>query len=251
MTRFELIERSKAHNVPRPFVMAHRGNSAHCPENTLAAFRRAIDEGTDGIETDLHLSADGVLMCIHDDTLERTTSGHGEVKAMTCKELQTLSAGYGRPEFAGERIPTLREVLELLPENMFIGLELKTDDFLDRAVCRQLATLLAETNSLNRAFALSFSRARLEAIRTHTPEMASGLITLFDLLPDRGGEFVGPFWPMLVANPLYARIAHRRGQLVCPLDPTPEARLWYYRLLGCDAVLTNDPAKTLRALGRR
>ncbi len=55
---------------------------------------------------------------------------------------------------------------------------------------------------------------------------------------------------MMFLNPLYAWIGHRRGQLICPLDPNPEPRLWYYRLLGCDAVLSNDPAKTRRALGR-
>jgi glycerophosphoryl diester phosphodiesterase len=235
---------------PRPFVMAHRGNSELCPENTLASFKRAIADGTNVIETDLHVSADGEFMCIHDGTLERTTDGQGAVREMTVAQLKQVSASYGRPEFADEQIPTLREVLAILPERVALGLELKCDDFLEAGVCKKLRALLEETQTLNRAFTLSFSRARLEAVRRYTPQIPTGLITLYDLLPARAGEFVGPLWPIMFLNPLYVWLAHRRDQLVCPLDPTPEPRLWYYRLMGCDAVLTNNPAKTLRALGR-
>ena len=68
--------------------------------------------------------------------------------------------------------------------------------------------------------------------------------------PRNGFELSGPFWPLLLLNPLYVWLAHRKGQLVCPLDPAPERRLPLYRLLGCDAVLSDDPEKTLRALRR-
>jgi glycerophosphoryl diester phosphodiesterase len=236
---------------PRPYVMAHRGNSAHCPENTLAAFKRALTDGTDVIETDLHLSADGEFICIHDGTLERTTNGTGEVKNLTREQLQQYSASYGRSEFANERIPTLRQLLEILPPHVALALELKSDDFLDEQVCLRLQTLLSETETINRVVTLSFSRDRLQAIRRYTPQIPIGLITLFDLMPGTIGEMVGPWYPFMFANPFYVWIAHRRGQIVCPLDPTPEPRLWYYRLLRCDAVLTNDPDLTLRALGHK
>ncbi|NWF71365.1 MAG: hypothetical protein HXY40_19970 [Chloroflexi bacterium] len=235
---------------PKPYVMAHRGNSAHCPENTLAAFRRAIDDGTDAIETDLHVSADGEFMCIHDGTVERTTNGRGAVKSMSCEQLQSLSASYGRAEFASERIPMLHELLAILPKNTALALELKCDDFLEEAVCLRLWRLLQETQTDDRTVVLSFSRERLRAVRRYTPQIPVGLITLFDWLPGEIGELAGPWWPFTFLNPLYVWMAHRRGQLTCPLDPTPEPRLWYYRLLGYDTVLTNDPALTLRALGR-
>ncbi|HZK60580.1 MAG TPA: glycerophosphodiester phosphodiesterase family protein, partial [Anaerovoracaceae bacterium] len=77
--------------------MAHRGNRQLCPENTLAAFRQAIIDGADIIETDLHLSADGVFICIHDETLDRTTNAQGLVAKKTLKELKSKSAGYGNP----------------------------------------------------------------------------------------------------------------------------------------------------------
>src|SRR5690606_13217042 len=99
-------------------------------------------DGADVIETDLHLSADGVLMCIHDDTVDRTTDGHGEVSQMTSAELAQLSASYGRAEFAAERIPTLRQLLEILPDGVGVGLELKSDDFLRESVCQNLLRVL-------------------------------------------------------------------------------------------------------------
>jgi glycerophosphoryl diester phosphodiesterase len=235
---------------PRPYVMAHRGNSAKCPENTLAAFRQAIADGTDAIETDLHVSADGEFMCIHDATLERTTNGSGSVKTMTREALQSFSASYGRREFADERIPTLRQVLEILPSQTALALELKCDDFLEEAVCLRLWRLLQEMHTENRTVVLSFNKERLKAVRRYTPSISMGTITMFDLLPGIG-ELTGPWWPFMVLNPFYVAIAHARGQLACPLDPTPEPRLWYYKLLGCDAVLTNDPDLTLRALGRK
>jgi glycerophosphoryl diester phosphodiesterase len=230
--------------------MAHRGNSARCPENTMAAFRMALEDGADAIETDLHLAADGTFMCIHDATVDRTTDGSGAVRSMTREALQSLSAGYGRPEFAGERIPTLRALLGILPPDVFLGLELKSDDFRDRAACLGLRDLLAETGVLGRAFAISFSEARLEAVRRFAPELPTGLITVFRPLPPRRGEFAGPLWPITLLNPFYVALAHRRRQLVCPLDPAPEPRLWYYRALGCDVVLSNDPGLTRRKLGR-
>lgn len=169
---------------------------------------------------------------------------------MTCEELQHLSAGYGRAEFEKERIPTLGQVLERLPDVVAVALALKSDDFFRQDVCCRLLQLLRETKTLNRAIVLSFSLTRLDAVRRFAPQIPTGAITLGRIAPDQPGEVIGPWWPIVFVNPFYVWMAHRRGQLVAPLDPTPESRLWYYRFLGCDALLTNDPAKTLRALGR-
>jgi glycerophosphoryl diester phosphodiesterase len=234
----------------KPYVMAHRGNPGACPENTLASFRRALEDGADILETDLHVSSDGVFVCIHDGTLDRTTDGRGSVEARTLAELRALSASCGRPEFAGERIPTLAEVAALIPPDRGLALELKSDRFLDPAVGRRLGEELEALGVLGRSVVLSFSRARLDATRLGAPRLPAGWITLKEARPVRGVELLGPFWPLLLVNPLYVAVAHRRGQAVAPLDPSPDGRLWLYRRLGCDAVLTNDPAETLRRLGR-
>jgi glycerophosphoryl diester phosphodiesterase len=241
-------------NRPKPYVMAHRGNSAACPENTLAAFRRALAEGADIIETDLHLTADDVFVCIHDGTVDRTTDGHGAVADMNLAQLKALSASYGRPEFAAERVPTLRELCALLnetPRTVALALELKTDRFLDPAVGRRLAAELSSFGLAERAVVLSFNLARVQTVGVVAPIIPQGLITMSRLSP-RGTavELIGAFWPIYFLNPFYVRQAHAAGQITCPLDPTPDRRLWYYRWLGCDAVLTNDPGATMRALGR-
>ncbi len=103
---------SKKESLGRPLIMGHRGAMGHAPENTLASFKLAHEMGVDAVELDVHLSADGVLVVHHDETLERTTSGNGEISAMTLEQLRQLDAGAKfSKDYAGERIPTLEEVL--------------------------------------------------------------------------------------------------------------------------------------------
>jgi glycerophosphoryl diester phosphodiesterase len=230
--------------------MAHRGNKALCPENTIAAFRQALDEGADIIETDLHLTADGVFVCIHDATVDRTTDGTGPVAGMTLQQARTLSASCGRPEFDDQRIPVLAELVDLLPPDVALALELKTDRFLEPRICQQLVAELDRTAARSRTVALSFSLRRVKVLQRVAPDIPIGWITLSRPFPHREAQLLGPLWPLLLLNPLYVWTAHSRGQLVCPLDPQPDSRLWFYRRLGCDAVLTDDPGTTIRALGR-
>src|ERR1044071_4382596 len=111
--------------IMSPLVIAHRGASAHAPENTLAAFRRALEVGADGVEFDVRLSRDGVPAVIHDSTLERTGGRADKVSKLTALELQDVDVGswFNRkhPEradqaFADERVPLLTQVLELLAD---------------------------------------------------------------------------------------------------------------------------------------
>jgi glycerophosphoryl diester phosphodiesterase len=105
--------------APRPWIIAHRGASEEEPENTLRAFRRAIELGADMVELDVHQSRDGHLVVIHDGRVDATTDGRGEVAALTLAELRRLDAG------RGERIPTFEEVLLLAREGCGLYVELK------------------------------------------------------------------------------------------------------------------------------
>lgn len=108
-----------------PRIVGHRGASADAPENTLAAFRLAAEQGAGAIELDAKLSADGVPMVIHDDTLDRTTDGHGNVRAHALAALDRLDAGsWFDRRFAGEKLPTLEATLKLC---LKIGLELNIE----------------------------------------------------------------------------------------------------------------------------
>jgi len=238
----------------KPYIMAHRGNRVHCPENTLAAFQKAIQEGADILETDLHLSSDGVLMCIHDATVDRTTDGSGPVRTKTLAELKDLSASCGRLEFAAERIPTLDEVCAILPDGVALALELKTSRFLEPAVGQQLAAQLRAAGVFDRTVLLSFHLDYLQVVQHEAPDLPIGKISMGNPCPRRGVQLNGSFWPVLILNPLYARIAHGYGQATCPLDPTPDSRLKWYRWMGFDAILSDDPGATLskmRKLGMR
>lgn len=238
------------HGKTKPYVIAHRGNQVACPENTLAAFRQAINDGADIIETDLHITSDNAFVCIHDETVNRTTDGTGFVSEMTLEQIRCLSAGQGRTGFENEGIPTLEELTGLLPNNMVLALELKTDRFLDANICRQLITELDRAQLRDRTVLISFSRSRLKSVRDTAPDTVIGWITLSNPWPVKDAELLGPLWPLIMLNPFYVRMAHARGQVVCPLDPWPDSRLRLYNWLGCDAVLTNDPASTCRALRR-
>lgn len=110
----------------RPWVIAHRGATLEAPENTLAAFRRAIALGADLIELDVHQTADGHLVVIHDETVDRTTNGSGLVRDMTLREVCSLDAGsWLGAGFSGERVPMLSEVLELTGGKIGLAIEIK------------------------------------------------------------------------------------------------------------------------------
>ena len=119
----------------RDEVQAHRGASAIAPENTIAAFRAAAEQGAKWVELDVALSADGELIVIHDDSVDRTSSGTGNLGTLTAAEIAILDGGaWFAPRFAGERIPTLSEVITALGEiGLNINVEIKQHPITSRS----------------------------------------------------------------------------------------------------------------------
>jgi len=234
----------------KPYLIAHRGNRVVCPENTLAAFRRALSDGADILETDLHLTSDEEFVCIHDPTVDRTTNGRGAVAEMSLARIQALSASCGREGFEGEHVPCLRELAALLPAQIALALELKTDRFLEPQTCLKLVQELEPSGVLGRTVVLSFSMGRLMMVRQVSPDIPIGWITAQRPWPLPAVDLLGPLWPFVLLNPVYVLAAHLRGQAVCPLDPLPDGRLRLYCFLGCDAVLSDNPGATRLALDR-
>lgn len=137
--------------MARPIIIAHRGASSEAPENTLASFRRAREQGADAVEMDVHLSRDGVPVVIHDHLLLRTTGAEGRVDQKSAKELKRLDAGkFFNPKFAGEAIPTLEEVAREFTGRIFV--EVKDSPGSVPAVLRTLR----EAGALGRATLTSF-----------------------------------------------------------------------------------------------
>jgi glycerophosphoryl diester phosphodiesterase len=160
----------------RPLVIAHRGASGHAPENTIAAFRKAIEMGADGIELDVTMSSDGKIVVIHDDTLERTTSGNGLVWEKDAAALQSLDAGnWFAPTFAGQRIPLLNEVLELVGPDLFLNVEIKAGPHSQDTLTAVLA-LVQQRRNPGKTLVTSFDENVVRLCLEAAPTQACGLI---------------------------------------------------------------------------
>jgi glycerophosphoryl diester phosphodiesterase len=155
-------------------LAGHRGYSAGAPENTLAGFRKAREIGGSGItcETDLAVTKDGQLVLLHDETVDRTTDGHGLIRNMTYEEVVQLDAGRWFSEsFAGERIPLLRDALELARElDIIYQLELKIYSQND-VIFPKLRALIDELRCADLLQFSSFDFAQLKAIKDIIPEV--------------------------------------------------------------------------------
>ena len=168
-----------------PFLVAHRGASSIAPENTLAAFRLALDLRADGIELDVHMTADNEIVVIHDSTVDRTTGFPGRVGQMTSSALKALDAGSwfnsafpdkARPEYTGLRIPLLREVLELVRGRARLYIEIKDPDLYPGDFESRLLSIVREHRMENSVAFLSFSRRSLRKIRRADPSTTVALL---------------------------------------------------------------------------
>jgi len=157
-------------------VIAHRGASGYAPENTMAAFRRALALGATFIETDLQLTRDARFVAIHDDTVDRTTNSQGAIHDLTLAELRKLDAGsWFGSEFAGERIPTLEEILEFSKKHdVVFYLELKPGGSWGGE--HALIGALRESGEIPRSVVISFDAGILASIRKIEPTLMTGLL---------------------------------------------------------------------------
>jgi glycerophosphoryl diester phosphodiesterase len=164
-------------------VIAHRGDSRTCPEQTIAAYTQAAERGAEMIEADVHRTRDGRLVMLHDATLDRTTSGSGPVAAIDHVELRTLDAGsWFSPDFAGERVPTLDELFDLAQRfDIALCLEVKSDGAGgDLAIA--VANEIARRDRLERDVLSSFDHLALAVAARAYPMLALAP----DRLPERG-----------------------------------------------------------------
>lgn len=155
-------------------VIAHRGYSGEAPENTLAAFKKAIEAGSDMIEFDIHFSKDRQIVVIHDETLERTTDGLGRVAEFPLADLKKFDAGFWfSPDFKGERIPTLSEVLNLAKGKILVNIEIKSPSHGLYSVAELAEQALKEVQKaemLQEVIFSSFNPLALERIREIEPK---------------------------------------------------------------------------------
>ena len=255
--------------LPRPLVYAHRGGAALRPENTLAAFDHGIALGADGLEFDVHLSRDGIVVVHHDAELERTTDGRGAVRGLSAAELAAIDAGHrfatdgGGFPFRGKGlgIPTLRQVLERYPTVPVI-IELKSPA---PQLAQRVIDDLRATGSVERAALGSFYHRVLRAARAYEPSIRTGAAreeTRWALyrswvgwplgrtayrefqVPERSGRTT-------IVSPRFIDHAHRAGLpvKVWTVDERPDIE----RLLdwGVDAIISDRPDVAIEAVHTR
>lgn len=146
-------------------IFAHRGASAYAPENTLEAFALAMEMGADGIELDVQLTKDGELVVIHDETIDRVSDHTGAVKDYTLEELKTFSFDNHKQGYSKTKIPTLREVLELVkPGNMQVNIELKTGIIWYPQIEEKTVELVKEMGMQERVIYSSFNHYSIQKV---------------------------------------------------------------------------------------
>lgn len=230
--------------------IAHRGASAYAPENTFAAFELALEMGADAIETDLRQTADGEIVLLHDETVDRTTDGSGPVTDLTLAELRRLDAGSWFGErFAGERVPTLAETLDHFGHRTRLVLELK-------APCEGAAlNQVREWGLLPNVVFTSFDLGILERLVAEEPQAACGYLTaavqdgLLERLTQMGLSQVCPR-AEIVGERLVAR-AHEAGLQVRAWGVRDEDTMQHLLDCGVDGMTVNWPDRLRSEIERR
>jgi glycerophosphoryl diester phosphodiesterase len=241
-------------DLPRPTVFAHRGSSAHAPENTLAAFQLALTQGAPALELDAMLSADGQVVVIHDDTVDRTTNGSGNVRQMPLAAIKELEAGsYFDPAFKGEKIPTLSEVFETVGRRIFINIEIKNYASPLDSLPSSIASLVQKHNLAEYVLFSSFNPLALLKIRRILPQVPCGLLIFHGSAGGWARGWLGRRFPCQALHPdlrdvipSFIASTHQSGRrmhVYTVNQPDEMKRLFD---LGVDGIFTDDP---LLALG--
>jgi glycerophosphoryl diester phosphodiesterase len=163
-------------------IIGHRGGAAGFPENTLVAFKKAVELGADGVEFDVQLTKDGEVVVIHDELIDRTMTGSGLVKEHTLKELRQMSAGeFFSPDFKSEKIPTLAEVLEVVQDLEVINIELK--NYLPYPKLEEKVLKLVDQFEIREKVIISsFNHYSLQKIKKLQPEIRTGALLMAKII---------------------------------------------------------------------
>lgn len=248
-----------------PLVIAHRGGAGLRPENTLEAFRHAVALGADWLELDVHLTADGEVVVIHDETVDRTTDGKGSVHDMTLAQIKSLDAGYrwtadGGRTFPyrdrGLSVPTLDEVLAAFPETPIL-IELKDDD---PALAEAVAARIRRHEAGDRVMVASFHDRTLQHFRAIAPGIATSLahdeslrfvilqrlgLTAFYQPPGVALQVPEYSGRLKVFSGGLVRLAHERGLEVHVWTVNDARKMEQLLMEGADGILTDYPDRAL------
>ena len=237
-----------------PLVIAHRGGSDLAPENTIAAFRKTMGVGADGVEMDVRLTKDKEVVVLHDRRLDRTTNGRGLVGTNTFQEIKALDAGsWFGPGYKGEKVPALAEVFEALPGNYLVYIELKVRGTGVWSLASRVVKVIRAHHRWDSTMVASFNPIAVAVVRVLEPRIARGYIWSashpFPIKQRWLSPLVNPRWLAPDRNTYSRKLLdrfHRQGKSVAAWN-------WDVRALGAlsgesklDAVVTDNPLETFK-----
>jgi glycerophosphoryl diester phosphodiesterase len=236
-------------------IIAHRGAAGHAPENTLSAVRKAIEMHADAVEIDVRQTRDSQIVAMHDEDVDRTTNGKGDVRELTLRELKQFDAGTWFSEnFKDERVPTLQEIIDVLDSTTKLIVELKEGAETSPDIEQRVVDIVEKNNLGQRVILKSFDREVLSRIRVYAPEIPLLYVYVFaipllNLTVDQGisagdllkmdVEYLQPHKIFLTQS--FISSAKEKGYKVIAWDVKTEANMKDIIALGVDGIETDYP----------
>ncbi|WP_433581680.1 glycerophosphodiester phosphodiesterase [Paenibacillus amylolyticus] len=228
-------------------IIAHRGASAVCPENTMSAFERSLELGATGIETDVQMTSDGRLVLIHDETLSRTGGTEGWVKDTTYDQLRTRDAGsWFHADFAGERIPSLEELFKLVQgKGTLLNLELKNGIVSYKGMEEMVIQAIRDWNLEQQVVLSSFNHASLLRCKRLAPEIRTALLYMeklyrpYDYAAKLEATGLHPYKLAVTQEDVAAALAH--GVVTYPFTVNDPAEMQAMIDMGVQGIITDVP----------
>lgn len=243
-------------SLPNPVLFAHRGSSAHAPENTMAAFQLAINQGAPAIELDVQLSADDEVVVFHDCTLSRTTDGSGKLRRQSVRQLKShqIRSDF-HPVDPEVRIPTLKEVFSELDSNIFLNIELKNLSSPFDPLPKRVAKIIDDHQAADRILISSFNPVALASLHRHHSAVPRGLLLHRPYLVDlcilfprliSGFQTIHPSFACLTEHRVNS--LHKLGKKVFVYTLNKAEDILHALRCGADGFFTDDPQLGLRTL---
>ena len=235
-------------------VIAHRGDSGRYPENTLAAFHAAVELDVDEIELDVCMTADGELVVMHDETVDRTTNGEGEINELTLREIKRLDAGaWFHERFRGEPVPTLDEALAAVPPSVVLNVHMKRPDPPRAELAIRTVKTLRRFNRIETSY-VAASKEDIETVATVCPQIRLCNLSCQDSpevaqMAAALGCQMNQFNSAYVTREMIGQ-AHQLGLRANVFYADEPEEMQKFIEWGADAILTNYPDRLLQLLGR-
>lgn len=226
-------------------IMAHRGYPLVAPENTLSSIKKAIDLNPEYLEIDVHLSKDGEIIVCHDETLDRTTDKIGRIDSLTLDEIRSACAGgWFSDRYRGEGIPTLLEVLHIMPKSITLNIEIKEDQ--DGRLLDRLRGLLEEFDVFENTIVSSFNHVLLKELKTLdsrvriSPVLYSSIIDPLNYIKTNQLEVYSIHPNHSLLNREDIKILQSNGIKVFPWTVNDIKEAIILRDLGVDGIITDN-----------